>query len=114
MRCVLKCEMFDQINKDIHKSKKFNQNTAMYQLLETLIYSVLIPLAVFMGLKMGGTALFNYIKTLWVEGKPNEWVLIMNNGKMKAAGVGLRCFKGPFDQVATFPAKVFKVNFDTE
>ena len=35
----------------------------------------------------------------------------MNNGKMVKAGIGLRTWKGPFDQVATFPAKVYKVNF---
>ena len=57
---------------------------------------------------------YNFGKTLWVNGKPNEWILIMNSGKMVKAGIGLRCFKWPFDQVATFPAKVYKVNFETE
>lgn len=52
--------------------------------------------------------------SLFVDGKPNEWVLIMRNGKMVKAAVGMRCFKGPFDQVARFPAKIYKVDFTTE
>lgn len=38
----------------------------------------------------------------------------MSNGKLKATGIGLACFKGPYDQVAKFPAKVQKANFTTE
>jgi len=33
---------------------------------------------------------------------------------MVRAGIGLKTFKGPFDQVATFPARVHKVDFRTE
>ena len=75
------------------------------------MWDFVLPLAFVMGLKVALVNLWNYVKTLWVEGKPNEWVLIMNNGKMVKAGVGLRTWKGPFDQVATFPQKVYKVNF---
>lgn len=56
----------------------------------------------------------SYLKSIWVEGKPNEWVLLMRNGEMVKAAIGLRCFRGPFDQVATFPAKIYKVNFEAE
>ena len=38
----------------------------------------------------------------------------MNNGKMTKAAIGLRTFRGPFDQVARFPARIYKVNFDAE
>ncbi len=38
----------------------------------------------------------------------------MRNGAMVQAAVGLRCFRGPFDQVARFPAKIYKVSFETE
>ena len=54
------------------------------------------------------------MKSLFVAGKANEWVLIMNNGKMKHAGIGLATFKGPYDQVAMFPARIFKASFSTE
>ena len=63
---------------------------------------------------MAVVTVVGYAQTLWVAGKPNEWVLIMRNGAMVKAGVGLCTFKGPFDQVATFPARVYKVNFSTE
>ena len=83
-------------------------------IIDIAIYSVVIPIAVIMVLKMAIQSAYEYMMTLWVNGKPNEWILIMNSGKMVKAGVGLRCFKGPFDQVATFPAKVYKVDFETE
>jgi len=84
------------------------------EIIDTLIYSVAIPITVIMVLKMACIRIYEFATKLWVEGKANEWILIMNNGKMVKAGVGLKCFKGPFDQVATFPAKVYKVTFETE
>lgn len=75
---------------------------------------MVLPISIILAIKVVFSQIFNYFSTLWVEGQPNEWVLIMNNGKMVKAGVGLRCFKGPFDQVARFPAKVYKVHFQTE
>lgn len=84
------------------------------EIISVLIYSVAIPIAIIWVLRIACMHAFTFAKSLWVEGKSNEWILIMNSGKMVKAGVGLRCFKGPFDQVATFPAKVYKVNFETE
>lgn len=78
-------------------------------ILQVLIWDVLIPIAVIVGVVMGVTKAASMLKTLWVNGEPNKWVLIMRNGKMIKAGVGLKCFKGPFDQVATFPSKLYKV-----
>ena len=49
-----------------------------------------------------------YVNSLWIEGKPNEWVVIMRNGDFVQAGIGLSTFVGPFDQVAIFPSKHFK------
>ena len=83
-------------------------------LLEVLIWNVAIPIAFLLGLKIAIEKFVSYAKTLWIQGRPDEWVLIMNNGKMRAAGVGLCTFKGPFDQVAKFPARIYKVPFDTE
>ena len=54
-----------------------------------------------------------YVGTLYVEGKPNEWVVIMCNGELKKAGIGLSGFIGPFDQVAIFPSKLTKVEIRT-
>lgn len=80
----------------------------------TLIYQVFIPLGVLYGLKYAVTFLKTYYDSQYVEGKADEWVLILNNGKMKTAEVGLRTYKGHFDQVARFPSKVNKVHFDSE
>jgi len=58
--------------------------------------------------------IYSYIACLRVDGQANEWVLILNNGKLKHAGIGLKTFRGPFDQVARFPSKVNMVNFSSE
>merc|ERR1712226_110974 len=65
-------------------------------------------------LTMAARMLSQYAAKLWVCGKPDEWVLILRSGEMVRAGIGLKTFKGPFDQVATFPARVHKVDFRTE
>lgn len=49
-----------------------------------------------------------------IFGKPNEWVVVINNGEMKQAGIGLTLTKGPYDQVAIFPSKVNKVSFSCQ
>ena len=51
-----------------------------------------------------GMYVMAYVNSLYIEGKPNEWVLIMHNGKLKQAGIGLSAFVGPFDNVAIFPS----------
>jgi hypothetical protein len=40
---------------------------------------------------------YKYIMTLSVVGKPNEWVVLISDGKLKTAGIGLSCFRGPMD-----------------
>jgi len=79
-----------------------------------LIRNALIPGAVLITVTLALFRLFAYIRTLHVSGQANQWVLILRNGKMQRAGVGLSTFRGPFDQVATFPSQVNKVVFNTE
>ena len=82
--------------------------------------SALITLVVLYGLKVGIDRMLKtvdfqtHLSSIWVDGKPNEWVLLMNNGEMKKAAVGYRGFKLPFDQVATFPSKLHQAHFETE
>lgn len=45
---------------------------------------------------------------------PNEWVLILRDGELVKAGIGLACFKSPFESVATFPSKLVKVDVYTQ
>lgn len=40
---------------------------------------------------------YKYVMSLSVTGKPNEWVVLINNGEQKVAGIGLSCFKSPND-----------------
>lgn len=69
-----------------------------------LIHNALIPGAILVTVTVILFQIAKYIRTLHVSGKANEWVLILRNGQMQKAGVGLSCFRGPFDQVATFPS----------
>ena len=55
------------------------------------------------------------LTTLHVSGKANEWVvLIDSNGNYKDSGIGLNCFRGPWDQVAKFPSQLNQINFSTQ
>ena len=57
---------------------------------------------------------YNYVNSLWVEGKPNEWVVIMRNGDFVQAGIGLSTFIMPFDTHAIFPSKLVKIEVTTQ
>jgi flotillin len=82
-------------------------------MIETLIDSF-VPLAVLVLLGHVSYELFKYIMSLQVSGKANQWVVIVNNGKMKQAGIGLSCMVSPGDEVAIFPSKVNKIVFSTQ
>ena len=84
------------------------QPSGLNDLIQTLIWYVAIPYVVIIALRMAVLKASAYVASLWVEGRPNEWVLLMRNGEMVRAAIGLRCFRGPFDQVARFPAKIYK------
>ena len=78
-----------------------------------ILWQVIIHGAVLAIIVVSVTQAQKFLQSLFVSGKANEWVLIMSNGKLKQTGIGLACFKGPYDQVAKFPARVFKAEFTT-
>jgi hypothetical protein len=69
-----------------------------------LIHNALIPGAILITVTFVLFRLVAYAGSLHVSGKANEWVLILRNGTMQKAEIGLSTFRGPFDQVATFPS----------
>lgn len=46
-----------------------------------------------------------------MEAQPNEWLLLIKNGKLAKAGVGLKVWKSPLDTTVTFPSRVERVYF---
>ena len=90
------------------------QPSVLNDLVQSLIWYVVVPYVVIVALRVAVLKASAYVASLWVEGAPNEWVLLMRNGEMVRAAIGLRCFRGPFDQVARFPAKIYKCNFEAE
>ena len=84
-----------------------------FTIVNFIISYVAYPVIAFVLYKVGLTVRA-FIDTLWVEGKPNEWVVIMSGGKQKQAGIGLNTIVGPFDQVAIFPSKLNKVEVRTQ
>lgn len=79
-----------------------------------VLWDIIIHGAVLAFIVVTVQQLTKLMQSLFVSGAANEWVLIMSNGKLKQTGIGLACFKGPYDQVAKFPARVFKATFTTE
>lgn len=47
-----------------------------------------------------------YLQTWWVEGSPNEWVIVIKDGKMIRSGVGLKTLVLPTETYVKFPSKV--------
>jgi len=68
----------------------------------------IVPLVALLLLGRITYQVYLYVMSLNVVGKPNEWVVLINNGQMKQAGIGLNVIRGPFDQVAIFPSRVVR------
>ena len=47
----------------------------------------------------------------WTESKPNEWLLVLRNGKMVKAGVGVKTYKWFWNTIVKFPSKLERVFF---
>lgn len=63
------------------------------------------------GLAVAFSSLGIYLNRKWVEAAPNEWLLVINDGKLKQSGVGLKVLAGPADTIVKFPSRVEKVYF---
>ena len=64
-----------------------------------------------LGLTVAFSTLGIYLSRRWVEAAPNEWLLVIRNGKLIHCGVGLKVFAGPADTIVRFPSKMEKVYF---
>lgn len=62
----------------------------------TLIDSI-VPLCTMLFIGYISYQVYQYYMSLMIQGKPNEWVVVINNGELKQAGIGLTLLKGPFD-----------------
>ena len=62
--------------------------------------SYAVPLFVLYNLYLLGKYIYKYVMTLRVEGKPNEWIVIMRGGEQVRAGIGLSCFRSPYESIA--------------
>jgi hypothetical protein len=58
------------------------------------------------GLVISLASLALFMKNRWIESEPNEWLLVIRDGKMIKAGVGLKTFVGLADSIVKFPSKV--------
>lgn len=58
--------------------------------------------------------IYTFVMSQWVQGGPNEWVIIMRDGEQRHAGIGLSCFKSPFEQVAIFPSQLVKLDVKSQ
>lgn len=70
--------------------------------------AVAIPAALLV-LIVAGTIAF--LQSRWVESEADEWLLVIKDGKMTKAGIGLKTLIGFSDTVVKFPSRVEKVTF---
>ena len=76
-------------------------------------FSYVVPAVVALLLGWIAHQAFKLYQSLQISGKPNEWVVVINDNKQKIAGIGLQTMRGWGDSVAIFPSKVNKVSFST-
>jgi len=52
-----------------------------------------------------------WIRSRWIVARPNEWLLVIHQGKMVKAGIGLLTFRGWGQQVVRFPSSIQRLQF---
>jgi flotillin len=52
-----------------------------------------------------------YLKSRFVQANPNEWLLVIRDGKLIKSGIGLKAFIGFTDSFVKFPSRVERVTF---
>ena len=50
----------------------------------------------------------------WEIARPDQWQLLIRDGKLQSASVGGSAFRGIFDRIVRFPSAINKVNFRVE
>lgn len=58
------------------------------------------------GLLIAGASFGLLLRNRWIESLPNEWLLVIRDGKLIKAGVGLKTFIGLTDSYVKFTSKV--------
>lgn len=58
------------------------------------------------GLIASSSVLIYYLNGRWETAEPNEWLLLIENGKLSKCGVGLKCFVWPSQTVVKFPSAI--------
>lgn len=51
------------------------------------------------------------LSRMYVVAQPNQWMLVLRNGKLVKCGVGISVFQGWNDKIVKFPSKIHKVPF---
>jgi hypothetical protein len=55
-----------------------------------------------------------YLKSKWVESEPNEWMIVLRNGKLVRSGIGLKTFVFPNETFVKFPSVIQRVEFNAK
>ena len=51
------------------------------------------------------------LRYFYQSSKPNEYLLVIRNGKMIRGNIGISCFVMPLDQIIKIPSLINQVNF---
>lgn len=73
--------------------------------------SIAIPFGL---LVIGLIALGLYLKSRWVESEPNEWMIVLRDGKLARSGIGLKTLVMPNESVVKFPSAIQRVEFSAK
>ena len=61
-----------------------------------------------------GYAYYKIFVGEYVISQPNEWMIVLRNGKIKSMGIGITSRVSYFDSCVKFPSKIHKVHFNAQ
>jgi hypothetical protein len=98
------------INFDLNLSDKF---LAVYGFAGSLLSTIFLSPPRYVwglsGLLVASASFGLLLKNRWIESSPNEWLLVIRDGKLIQSGVGLKTFIGLTDSYVKFASKVERV-----
>lgn len=74
--------------------------------------TLILPGIVLLG--AAATAAYFFFFSKMVSAEPDEWMIVVRNGEVVAAGVGISRYIRHGDRVVKFPSKINKVNFSAQ
>ena len=103
--------VLDQVNQVLNQVYETNLYQSTSQFVSQNILALPKEFWGCLGLAIATICLLLYFWPHWKEAQPNEWLLVIRNGKLVKAGVGMKTWVWSLESTVTIPSKVYRVHF---